>query len=137
MKNIKLFAVCAIFAFLGLSNSYGQDPSFKATWSGCNLQVSESHYELTWAIWDISLDEVVATNQDTPLIYLQSVNSANVDCITSWDCNQSSETKNYILIVQVELLKDAEYCSGIGRSNPLTCSELYNYNTTVKVLMTY
>ena len=139
MNKIKLLTICAILAFLGLSKSYAQNPEFIANWSGCDLQVTDSYYQLTWAIWDISLGQVVATNQgvNPPLTYSQDVNSAYVNCGPAWDCNQSSETKNYILIVQVELLKDEEYCSGTARTNPLTCNELYSYNTTVNILMCY
>jgi hypothetical protein len=134
MKTTKFIILFATVLLIGIGTTKAQNPTFTVNWSGCNIQVSGSYFQLTYTIWDIStqspaFDPVVITGID------QTVSSYQV-FVTNWDCNQSLETKNYLIIVQVALIKDANYCAGDVRSNTLTCAELYD-NITLNVPMDY
>lgn len=135
MKLITKFIILlASILVIGAGNAKAQNPTFTVNWSGCHIQVSDSYYKLTYAIIDISLGApVVGPLEIYPIDQNSSSYTVN---IPNWDCNQSIETKNYFIIVQVELIKDTNYCTGDARSNTLTCAELYD-NISLNVPMNY
>lgn len=132
-STTKFIILLASILLIGASTVKAQNPTFTVNWSGCHIQINDSYYKITYAIWDISLGAPVVG--PTELNVDQALSSQAIE-ISNWDCNQSIEIKNYIIIVQVELIKDNEYCSGDARSSTLTCAELYD-NIVINVPMDY
>lgn len=133
-STTKFIILLASILVIGVGNAKAQNPTFTVNWSGCHIQINDSYYKITYAIIDISLGApVVGPNIITNID--QSLSSYFIE-IPNWDCNQSIETEDYFILVQVELIKDNGYCSGDARSSTLTCAELYD-NITINVPMDY
>lgn len=125
-----------VFLTVGMA-AQAQYVSFEVAWSGCNVQITGSEYFVQYAIYNTITGsfEVTPTWHDGS--FQHTVPSGVIE-IDNWDCNQADTVPYLYIFVYVELRKDGiVYCSGNGRSNKLTCIEMYDSATTINVNMGY
>lgn len=122
-KSVMLLFLCLTFVI----NSNAQDPNFTIKWDGCDLGTTNYSHSVTYAIVDVTTNSVVAGPYNEEVLY------PYVSCpatVYNWDCDQTIETKHYMLVIHVEYWDENGnvICSGDLRTNILPCSDLYNGN---------
>lgn len=133
----KLLATAAICLTLGLNASFAQtNPNFLIEYSGCELSGTLYTTAITYVIVEIpngGIPSVVYGPKSNTIIYPNFGWPVN---IPDWDCDQSSDRIQYIIIIQVDRLDEngIVICSGELRTSPMTCDELNNGNTYTVIL---
>jgi len=136
MKSISKLLISLTFILLIGSSAIAQSPSFIVDWNPCELQVTNSNYFVTYAIYNTTTQsfEVPETPYPFPIPYTNPYFSIP---IAGFNCDQNDTKPYYYLFLKV-VLKDQygnPYCEGEGRSSLLKCSELYGDATTITVNM--
>lgn len=131
-KIYKLLATAAIIMTLGLNTSFAQtNPNFLIEYSGCELLSTLYTTSITYIIVEIP-------NGGTPSVVV-GPNSNTIsypdfgwdEIVEDWDCDQSPDKIQYMIIIQVDRLDEngIVVCSGELRTDTMPCDELYNGNT--------
>ena len=140
MKTFFKRALFLMFSLaLGMNTTLAQsNPFFYIAWNGCKVETSNSTYKINYAIIEVPGPTVVVPLLLSPLTATAFENFIPVT-ISTWNCDQSSETYQYILYATVKLYAPGEsepYCSGELRTNAMSCSDLYD-GLTFTVNMNY
>ncbi len=129
-KIYKLVAVIAIFLTLGISAGNAQNPKFRIEYSGCELSCLHYTTVITYTIIEIpngGTPSVIYGPKENTIAY---PNFGWAVEIQDWDCDQSSDRIQYVIVINVKRYDDdgVLVCTGDIRTDPMPCSDLYNNN---------